>query len=196
MKKLILASGSSYRNALLQRLLLPFESIAPDIDELRFQDEPAAALCQRLAHSKALLIAQQHPDAVIIGSDQVAVLGDQILGKPGTAANAREQLALCSGHAVQFLTSLCVLHPNTEPQQVIEPFEVVFRQLSDAEIARYVELEQPLDCAGSFKWESLGISLFERLRGNDPTALEGLPLIQLTRMLRNVGLDPLTERPD
>jgi septum formation protein len=191
-KKLILASGSSYRKTLLERLQLPFSAIAPEIDESASPGESATELCQRLAREKARTVARQHPDAIIIGSDQVAVLDGLILGKPGTAGRAREQLQACSGREVEFLTALCLVQPGGRDLQAVEPFRVYFRQLGELEITRYIELERPLDCAGSFKCEGLGITLFERLAGDDPTALEGLPLIRLAELLRQCGVDPLS----
>ncbi|WP_211830456.1 Maf family protein [Kistimonas asteriae] len=188
-QQLILASGSIYRRRLLERLQIPFSWCAPDISELRQSDEPPHLMAERLSLSKATTCSNQYSDALIIGSDQVAVLNDQILGKPKTAEKAFEQLSLCSEKTVQFLTGLCLLDSATgKHQSTVIPFHVTFRQLSSDEITRYIEKDQPLDCAGSFKWESLGISLFESLSGDDPTALEGLPLITLSKMLRIYGL--------
>ncbi len=192
MKKLILASGSSYRKALLERLQLPFEVCAPEIDETALPGESAAALCQRLARCKAQAISELHGDAVVIGSDQVAVVDSTILGKPGTAVLARQQLQACSGREVCFLTGVHVIRPDGDDLVGIEAFKVFFRQLAETEIARYIDIERPLDCAGSIKWEGLGITLFQRLSGDDPTTLEGLPLIRLAEMLRQCGLDPLS----
>lgn len=190
---LILASSSTYRRALLERLRIPFESVSPDIDETPVADEDARSLSLRLAEQKARAVARQYPDAVVIGSDQVPSLDGELLEKPGTAARAEAQLARCSARSVVFHTGLCVLSPATAPQLDCITVEVRFRELSAAEITNYVALDQPLDCAGSFKWESLGITLFESLEGPDPTALEGLPLIALSRMLRASGLDPLAQ---
>ncbi|WP_345198971.1 Maf family protein [Kistimonas scapharcae] len=186
---LILASGSIYRRRLLERLQLSFLWHAPDICEQRQSDESPQKMAERLSLNKATACSNQYPDALIIGSDQVAVLDKQILGKPKTTEKAFEQLSLCSGKTVQFLTGLCLLDSATgKHQSTVIPFHVTFRELSNDEITRYVKKDLPLDCAGSFKWESLGISLFESLSGDDPTALEGLPLIALTKMLRNQQL--------
>jgi septum formation protein len=190
MTKLILASGSSYRRRLLERLRLPFEVAVPRVAELRLEGEAAPDMARRLAGEKARAIAAHYPGAVVIGSDQVAQLGASILGKPGSSVNARRQLRQCSGKVVDFYTGLCLIKDGAE-EGAVECFRVAFRSLTAREISRYVELEQPLDCAGSFKCEGLGSVLFERLSGDDPTALEGLPLIRLAGMLREFGLDPL-----
>ncbi|MCK5894703.1 MAG: septum formation inhibitor Maf [Endozoicomonadaceae bacterium] len=184
-RQLILASRSIYRQRLLERLQLPFTSHAPDITELRHENEPPRQMAARLSQSKAYACSKHYPEALIIGSDQVAVLGTSILGKPHTAEKAFEQLSLCSGKTVQFLTGLCLLDTTQSScLSTVVPFHVTFRRLASAEITRYIEKDHPLDCAGSFKWESLGISLLESLSGDDPTALEGLPLITLSQMLR------------
>ncbi len=188
---LILASGSPYRRRLLERLRLSFQCVAPGVDESPRAGETGAALAQRLATEKARRVARQYPDAVVIGSDQVPCLGDDQLHKPGTAEQALLQLQRCSGQRVVFHTGLALLTPGAPPLEKVIPFTVHFRTLQRAEIKRYLDLDQPYDCAGSFKWESLGIALFERLEGQDPTALEGLPLIALCAMLRQRGLDPL-----
>jgi len=194
---LILASTSPYRRELLARLGLPFGIERPEIDETALPGEPAAALAERLALAKARVIAKQHPHAVVIGSDQVCRAGTRLLGKPGTVAAACAQLAALSGGSAEFLTALCVIGgPQTRTLQVTVPTAVHFRELSTAQIERYVEREQPLDCAGSFKAEGLGIALFEALHSDDPTALIGLPLIALTRCLRELGLDPLGQAGD
>ena len=190
METVILASGSRYRQRLLQRLQIPFSVLPPDIDESPHPEEPAIALAERLAATKAEVIGRDYPGSVVIGSDQVALLDEALLGKPGTVANAEAQLALCSGRVVEFFTAVC-LYWDGAVQQTSVPYQVEFRALTSAEIARYVELEQPLDCAGSFKCEGLGSTLFSRLNGEDPTALEGLPLIALSSMLRHWGVDPL-----
>jgi MAF protein len=189
--KLILASSSPYRQALLRRLRLQFESVTPAVDESPRTDEAPAALARRLSREKAETVAARHPGACVIGSDQVASLGGTLLLKPDTAARAAAQLSAASGRRVTFDTGICVLAPGAEPQVDCITTQVHFRSLQQTHITRYVELDQPLDCAGSFKWESLGIALFERLCGDDPTALEGLPLITLCAMLRRVGIDPL-----
>jgi MAF protein len=189
--KLILASSSPYRQGLLRRLRLPFESVAPAVDESPRSGEAPAALARRLSLAKAEAVAASHPGACVIGSDQVASLDGKLLFKPRTAARAVAQLSASSGRRVTFETGICLLAPGAEPQLDCVSTQVHFRSLTEMQLARYVELDQPLDCAGSFKWESLGIALFERLGGDDPTALEGLPLITLCDMLRRVGIDPL-----
>lgn len=190
---IILASTSPYRRKLLERLQIDFRCIAPQTDESPRPKEAPDALAQRLAIAKASEIATRHPGSVVIGSDQVASVDGHILGKPGDFEAAAKQLRACSAREVQFFTavSLVCLHADHERVHV-EPFSVVFRELQEAEIANYLHRDQPYDCAGSFKVESLGIALFERLAGNDPTSLEGLPLIALTSLLREVGVDALT----
>lgn len=196
MRELILASSSRYRADLLRRLGLPFAAYAPDIDESATPGERPRDLVERLARQKAAAVAQAHRNALIIGSDQVAVLGERILGKPGTAARAREQLGLLSGRSVTFLTSLCLLDAASgTAQAAVIPANVRLRQLSAAEIADYVAREQPLDCAGAFKSEGLGIALFEAIEGTDPNALIGLPLIALCSMLRQAGVAVLDGPP-
>jgi MAF protein len=190
--KLVLASTSPFRRELLARLGLPFETAAPDVDEQRQDQEPPRALVQRLAEAKARAVAERFPDALIIGSDQVACLDGQVLGKPGTRERAIEQLQAASGREVVFETGLCLYDAARDQAQVCcETYRVRFRELSDAEIAGYLEHEQPFGCAGSFKSEGLGIALFEEMEGANPTSLIGLPLIRLTALLRGAGLDPL-----
>jgi len=185
---LILASTSPFRRELLTRLKLSFVTADPGIDESRQQDENAAALVRRLAEAKARAIGVSHK-GLIIGSDQVATVGDDILGKPGTHERAMEQLRQLSGQTVTFLTGLCLLNSDTGEMQLdVIPFRVCFRQLDDARIDRYLHQDQPYNCAGSFKSEGLGITLFERMEGDDPTALIGLPLIRLTGMLASAGI--------
>ena len=187
-KPLILASSSPYRRELLERLQLPFICFSPDVDETRLAGESPEAMVLRLSQAKARAVASQHPDALIIGSDQCAVLDGQVLGKPGTEDKALEQLRASSGRCVTLHTGLCLYDAGSGAEQLDRvDFKVHFRVLSDAEIQRYIELEQPLNCAGSVKSEGLGIALFERLEGEDPSALIGLPLICLTRMLRDAG---------
>ena len=187
---LVLGSTSPFRRELLQRLDIPFDTAAPQVDESRHPGESAERLVHRLAQDKARAVASAHPDALIIGSDQVAVLGGQILGKPGTRARAIEQLRAASGRTVQFLTGLCLFNSAAQRRQVeVVPYEVTFRILDDARIARYVDREQPLNCAGSFKSEGLGIALFSSMQGSDPTALIGLPLITLVSMLAREGVE-------
>ncbi|MBS0557438.1 MAG: septum formation protein Maf [Proteobacteria bacterium] len=197
---LILASSSKYRRELLSRLTPNFRSAAPDIDETPLGDECANDLAGRLAWEKARAVARTNPGAMVIGSDQVAHVEGiaEAIGKPGTSAAARAQLAAFSGRCVWFRTAVCVLDARTEsdPRQMprfiaLDTTRVYFRDLDADTIARYVERERPLDCAGSFKAEGLGIALFERIESNDPTALIGLPLIVLCRLLREAGIDPL-----
>ncbi|MEE3320583.1 MAG: nucleoside triphosphate pyrophosphatase [Pseudomonadota bacterium] len=186
---LLLASSSPFRRELLGKLHLEFSHQSPDIDEARHEGETPTNLVMRLAQQKAAALAEQHPDTLIIGSDQVAVLGDQVLGKPGTREKAIEQLSAASGQRVTFLTSLCLLNTTTGRTQVAcEPFNVQFRTLKQQQIKRYVDLEQPLNCAGSFKSEGLGIVLFKALEGRDPNSLIGLPLIVLTEFLAAEGV--------
>ena len=187
--ELVLASSSKYRAGLLQRLQIPFTTTAPELDETPEPNEAAEHLVQRLAAAKAKRVAQAHPSALIIGSDQVAVCDDRTLGKPGTAAKAREQLATLSGRTVHFYTGLCLLNAASGDSQVsVVDTPVTFRKLKSAEIANYVAREQPLDCAGAFKSEGLGIALFQAIGGHDPNALIGLPLIELCTMLALEGL--------
>jgi MAF protein len=189
---LVLASSSRYRRALLEQLRLPFTSASPDIDETPLPGEPVSALVARLALAKARALAPRFPDALIIGSDQACALDNQILGKPGDAARAHAQLQMCSGRRVTFHTGLVLYDARHDTwQDTVDTFSVQFRHLKADEIARYVELEQPFDCAGSFKVEGLGIALFEALDGRDYNSLIGLPLISLCEMLRGAGLDPL-----
>jgi septum formation protein len=183
--RIVLASSSPYRRTLLSRLRLPFETCSPDIDERRLADEPVEQLVTRLAINKALAVAERYPNALIIGSDQVAALGESVLGKPGNRENAIKQLQAMRSASVDFVTGLCLVNSATGHRQSgIVHFRVVFRQYSDAEIERYLDLDLPYDCAGSFKSEQLGIALIERMEGEDPSALMGLPLIELARMLR------------
>jgi len=186
---LVLASTSPYRRELLGRLGLPFATTRPETDETALPGEAPEALVARLAEAKARAAAANHPDALIIGSDQVAVINGTVLGKPGTPQRAHEQLRAVAGQAVTFLTGLCLLDTaSDEAQVVVEPFAVHFRELDEAQIARYIDRERPFDCAGSFKSEGLGIALFERLEGDDPAALVGLPLIRLVTLLAKAGV--------
>jgi len=192
MPHLVLASSSRYRQMLLGKLDLPFEAAAPDIDESSLPGEQPRALVHRLAIAKAQALTDRFPNHLIIGSDQVACLDGHILGKPGTAERACEQLRLASGRSVEFLTGLCLLNSATQTfEAAVESFRVHFRTLSEMQISRYVAREQPLDCAGSFKSEGLGIALFEKLEGDDPNTLIGLPLIRLVQMLERAGLPVL-----
>lgn len=189
---LILASTSRYRRELLQRLRLPFEVVAPEVDETPLPGEAPAELALRLALAKAQAVAQRHPQAVVIGSDQVAELDGEPIGKPGTHERARGQLRRLSGREVVFHTALAVVRSDTRFAQALRvPVQVHFRELSDAEIDTYLHLEQPYDCAGSAKCETLGISLLRAIHSDDPTALIGLPLITTSQLLRQAGLDPL-----
>lgn len=189
---LLLASSSVYRREILQKLRLPFTYAAPDIDENPLPNEPASDLVRRLAETKAISLSAHYPDHLIIGSDQVATLDNQIIGKPHTHAKAVEQLTSFRNRTVVFLTGLCLYNATTKRRQIcIEHYSVSFRDLADAQIDTYLTLEQPYDCAGSFKSEGLGISLFSKMEGEDPNTLIGLPLIALIKMLNNEGIDPL-----
>ncbi|MBK1633742.1 septum formation inhibitor Maf [Thiohalocapsa halophila] len=197
--RLVLASTSPFRRELLARLGLPFDIAAPDVDEAQRPGEGAKGLVLRLAESKARAVADQFPDALVIGSDQVAGLADEpdgaILGKPGTRERAIEQLTRASGRTVVFRTGLCLLRTaDARVQTACELFKVHFRTLTKAQIEAYIDREQPLGCAGSFKSEGLGITLFERLEGDDPNALIGLPLIRLVDMLAAAGVEVLGAR--
>ncbi|MGE8408522.1 MAG: Maf family protein [Pseudomonas sp.] len=189
MSPLILASSSPYRRELLARLQLPFEWASPDIDERRTGEEPAVELVKRLAKEKAQALAGRYPAHLIIGSDQVAVLGEQILGKPHTFEKACEQLLSASGNHVTFLTGIALLNTSSGALQVdCVPFSVHMRELDLPRIKRYLHAEQPYDCAGSFKCEGLGVSLFQSTHGCDATSLIGLPLIRLVDMLIKEGV--------
>ncbi len=187
--KLVLASGSHYRRALLRRLQLPFDVINVNIDESAGTDESPASLAQRLSQQKAQAAPYDGSlDTLFIGSDQVASCEGEKLGKPMSVEGAVRQLAFCAGHLVTFYTGLALWRPAHSLLSCDTiTTQVRLRPLDQEAIERYVEQDQPLDCAGSFKWESLGISLFEKLIGDDPTALEGLPLITLCRRLREHG---------
>lgn len=187
--QLVLASTSRYRKELLERFGLPFLSARPDTDEAPLPGEHPAATAERLAVDKARAVAAAHPEALIIGSDQVAYLGAERFGKPGTPERAIEQLRRMSGQTVVFHTAVALLNARSGMFSCAGvPTQVRFRHLGEDEIRRYVEREMPLDCAGSAKSEGLGISLLEALSGDDPTALVGLPLIALARMLRQQGV--------
>ncbi|MEO5962483.1 MAG: Maf family nucleotide pyrophosphatase [Thermomonas sp.] len=186
--RLILASTSIYRRELLGRLRLPFDIARPEVDETPQADESPRGLAIRLARAKACAVAsQQTDDAWALGSDQVAELDGQPLGKPGGRNAAIGQLLAMRGHAVRFHTALCLAHPDGRSFAELDLTEVHFRVLDEAEISRYVDAEQPFDCAGSFKSEGLGISLFDRIDNRDPTALVGLPLTATCRLLRQAG---------
>ena len=189
---LILASTSRYRRALLQRLQLPFDVEAPGVDETPLPGEAPAALAQRLALEKARAVAQRHPDAVVIGSDQVADLAGQAIGKPHTHERAVQQLRAMSGRSVVFHTAVAVVRQNAGVAEArLSPVVVRFRDLSDEEIETYLRREQPYDCAGSAKSEGLGIALLHSVESQDPTALIGLPLSTVCELMRVAGLDPL-----
>lgn len=189
---LILASTSRYRRELLQRLRLPFEVVPPEVDETAAPGETPGPLALRLALVKARTVAARHPGAVVIGSDQVCELDGQTLGKPGHHAKASLQLRQLSGRAAVFHTAVAVVRMDIGFEQVeLAPVRVQFRKLVEAEIERYLQLDQPYDCAGSAKCETLGIALLESITSDDPTALIGLPLIRISRLLRQAGIDPL-----
>lgn len=190
--QLVLASTSPYRKALLERLKLDFICAQPDTDENPLANETVEQMVVRLAEAKARAVAAEHPDALIIGSDQSAVLNGQILTKPGNRENATRQLKQASGQRIVFQTGLCLLNSRSgEIQTDCVPFTVVFRELSAEMIDRYLTKEAPYNCVGSFKSEGLGIALFERFEGEDPNALIGLPLIRLNQFLQNQGFDIL-----
>ncbi|NLC37469.1 MAG: septum formation protein Maf [Alcaligenaceae bacterium] len=188
--RLILASSSPYRQDMLKRLGLSFTAISPEIDESPLPGESPAALAVRLSRAKAGAIAARHPGALVIGSDQVASFDGRCIGKPGSHDNAVAQLRMLSGRSVEFHSALCVSNGQKEITEDIVTL-CHFRMLDDAEIQNYLERERPYDTAGSAKAESLGIALMESMRSDDPTAIIGLPLIALSRMLRTFGLNPL-----
>lgn len=192
---ILLASSSHYRHQLLQKLGIQFDWAAPNIDETPIDDELPAQLVCRLAEAKAKKASELYPSHLIIGSDQVAILNHKIIGKPHTHEIATAQLTGFSGQEITFLTGLCLLNSSTNNSQVsLESYKVKFKQLSSEQIQGYLKKETPYDCAGSFKAEGLGISLFEGMSGDDPNTLIGLPLIRLTEMLIKEGVDPLTYR--
>lgn len=188
-RPLILGSTSRYRHELLSRLQLPFETVAPDVDESPLPGESPYALSLRLAQAKAAAVAALHPGAIVIGSDQVPELDGQPLGKPGNHARATEQLRMMSGKSMQFHTAVCVscLETGFSVADVVT-VQVRFRELNAAEIERYLLAEQPYDCAGSAKSEGLGIALLDAIVSDDPTALIGLPLIRTCQMLRQADV--------
>ncbi len=192
---LILGSTSRYRRELLSRLMLPFTVVAPNVDETPQIGEAPGALAQRLALEKALEVARRFPGAVVIGSDQVADLHGEPIGKPGDHARATAQLRRMSGQFVVFQTAVAVARADIGfSRSALIPVTVKFRTLSDVEIERYLQIEAPYDCAGSAKSESLGIALLDAIESSDPTALVGLPLIQTCALLRLAGIDPLVPR--
>ena len=183
---LILASTSVYRRELLERLRIPFEVISPEVDETPLTGESTVELALRLAHAKAAAVAKEHPNAWVIGSDQVADLCGAAIGKPGNFERALAQLQLMRGQTVTFHTALCLMKGDTQTTLNV-PTEVTFHKLSDDILESYLLAEEPYDCAGSAKSEGLGISLLESIKSDDPTALIGLPLIALSTLLRNAG---------
>lgn len=190
--ELILGSTSRYRRELLERLRVPFAVTSPQVDETPQPGEAPAALAARLALAKAQAVAAHHPQAVVIGADQVADLDGEPMGKPGTHERAVAQLRRMRGRTVVFQTAIAVVRADTAfTRSHLAPVRVTFRALSDEDIERYLRLEQPYDCAGSAKCETLGIGLLDAIESDDPTALIGLPLIHTTRLLREAGLDVL-----
>jgi septum formation protein len=188
-RKLILGSTSPFRKALLQRFNLEFDTDKPEIDETPLANETPEDYVLRLSLEKAKVVARRHPNALIIGSDQCSILGGNIRGKPGDHQSAVIQLTESSGQRVSFLSGLCLYDSNDDSYQLdLVPFHVDFRDLNKKEIESYLLAEQPYNCAGSFKSEGLGITLFKQLQGSDPTALVGLPLIRLSEMLRKKGI--------
>lgn len=190
MPRIILASSSTYRRQLLDKLQLDYQCISPEIDETAHPDESAKALAKRLAKEKAHKIACNITEGLVIGSDQAASLGEQILGKPETKKKAIEQLLSCSGQTVTFWTGLTLVNAKTKhTQSKVIPYTVQFRELTRQQVENYIDKEMPLDCAGSFKCEGLGITLFKKLSGSDPNSLIGLPLIELVTMLNKEGVE-------
>jgi septum formation protein len=195
-RTLVLASSSAYRRALLERLRLPFESASPDVDETRLPGETPAALVERLAVLKARALAGRYPDALIIGSDQVASFDGHVVGKPGDHATATRQLALASGRTLRFYTGVAVLDSRTGHCAArVVTCDVAFRTLSPKQIEAYLDAEHPYDCAGSFKSELLGTALCARITSDDPSALVGLPLIAVVELFADHGLDVLLPSP-
>ncbi len=192
---LILASSSPYRRELLARLRLPFSSVSPDIDESTLPEESAAQAVIRLAGAKALKVAEKYPSGLIIASDQLLVRDGEFVSKPGSIESARAQLAAASGRTLTFYTSLCVRAPTGAQEMSVTTSVVTFRKLTAFTIERYLALEKPIDCAGAFKCEGLGIALLARIESADPTALIGLPLIALVTHLERLGVAPLPPLP-
>jgi septum formation protein len=189
---IILASTSPHRRRLLERLQIPFRCIPPEVDETSLLDETPAAMAERLARLKARSVAQYHPHGIVIGSDQVASVEGAIMGKPGNFDRAMVQLRNCSGREVEFYTAVILVCLNRNLEEFhVERYKVRFRALNRLQIESYLRREQPYDCAGSFKAEGLGIALFQGMAGNDPTSLEGLPLIKLSELLANAGVEIL-----
>ena len=193
MRTLVLGSTSPFRKTLLEKLNIPFVCAKPNVDETARENESPIQLTERLAVEKAKAVAQYYPDALIIGSDQVALCDKEILGKPHTFENAVKQLTKFSGKCITFYTGLCVYDSKkNKVTSLVEPFNVHFNLLSQAEIENYIYAEQPYNCAGSFKSEGLGVCLFEKLSGDDPNSLIGLPLIKLISLLKQHDFDVLT----
>ena len=189
---LVLASTSPFRKAILEKLQIPFKTASPDVDEQHLSGESPEQLVARLSEAKAKAVAQNFSDALIIGSDQVAIVDGHIMEKPGNHQKAIAQLKRASGKRVSFLTGLCLYNTQSQRSQVdVIAYNVIFRHLSDSQIETYLQKEQPYNCAGSFKSEALGIALFERLEGDDPNTLIGLPLIRLIKMLESEGFPVL-----
>ncbi len=190
--KLVLGSSSPFRKQLLEKLQLEFDTYSPDIDETHLIDESPPQLVQRLALAKAVEVAKQYPETLIIGSDQVAVHNKNILGKPGNLENAITQLTSFSGETVHFITGLCLYNASSKQHQYYQDDTFVsFCDLKQSEIIHYLQTEKPYQCTGSFKSEGLGIALFHSIESNDPNALVGLPLIKLVQMLKNEGVNVL-----
>ncbi len=190
--KIILASSSSYRQSILKKLHIPFSCVAPNIDESSVATESISEQVARLAKNKALTIATQkaHVNSYVIGSDQLASFDGQVLGKPGDFATAKQQLLMCSGKTVRFYTGLCLVHSaKNQLSHIVETFDVTFKTITESQISTYLQIEQPYDCAGSFKCEGLGIALFESLDGRDPNTLIGLPLIALMDLFNTMSVD-------
>ncbi|MGK0411086.1 MAG: MAF protein [Shewanella psychromarinicola] len=190
--KIILASSSAYRQTILKKLHIPFSNVTPNIDESSVATESISDQVERLAKNKALSISSQsaYKDSYVIGSDQLASFKGQVLGKPGDFATAKQQLLMFSGQTVRFYTGLCLVHAaNNELSQIVETFDVTFKTLTESQIAIYLKIEQPYDCAGSFKCEGLGIALFESLNGRDPNTLIGLPLIALIDLFNTMSVN-------
>ncbi|MBL4630254.1 MAG: septum formation inhibitor Maf [Paraglaciecola sp.] len=189
---IILASSSLYRQAILKKLHLPFTCVSPNIDESALPSETISMQVERLAKNKALAIAQQkaHQDSYVIGSDQLVSFKGQVLGKPGDFSTAKQQLQMFSGQTVRFYTGLCLVHSaKNQMSHLVETFDVTSKTLTESQISTYLEIEQPYDCAGSFKCEGLGIALFESLDGRDPNTLMGLPLIALVDLFNAMSVD-------
>ena len=194
-KSIVLASTSPFRKSLLEKLNIPFECAKPETDESAQLNETPQKLVERLAIEKASAVSNTFINSLIIGSDQVAVCDNEILGKPHTFENAVNQLTKFSGKCVTFYTGLCVLNSQDDKvKSLVEPFHVHFKELSQKEITNYINAEQPLNCAGSFKSEGLGICLFEKLEGDDPNTLIGLPLIKLVKLLKEFDFDVLSNQ--